>query len=60
MLLIARSVLQVVYIARDPRDVAISFFHHNKLMRIIYQNADFKTYWNYFIKNEGKIAFDIN
>lgn len=43
---------KVVYIARDPRDVAISFFHHNKLMRIIYQNADFKTYWNYFIKNE--------
>ncbi|XP_045445697.1 luciferin sulfotransferase-like [Melitaea cinxia] len=43
---------KVVYIARDPRDVAISFFHHNRLMRIMSQNTDFKTYWNYFINNE--------
>lgn len=44
---------KVVYVARDPRDVAISFYHHNRLMKNMGYKGDFKTYWNYFMKNLG-------
>ncbi|XP_047988246.1 luciferin sulfotransferase-like isoform X2 [Leguminivora glycinivorella] len=40
---------KVVYVARDPRDVAVSFYHHNKLL--IGYTGDFKTYWNLFVSN---------
>ncbi|XP_063618710.1 sulfotransferase 1A1-like [Cydia splendana] len=40
---------KVVYVARDPRDVAVSFYH---LSRVIFNYVgDFKTYWNLFVKD---------
>lgn len=39
---------KVVYVARDPRDVAVSFYHLNRSMRTQGYRGDFKTYWNYF------------
>ncbi|XP_063620660.1 sulfotransferase 1C4-like [Cydia splendana] len=40
---------KVVYVARDPRDVAVSYYHHTK----IFWNytGDFKSYWNLFIND---------
>ncbi|OWR53535.1 retinol dehydratase [Danaus plexippus plexippus] len=46
---------KVVYVTRDPRDVAVSFYHHYKLMRVMAPDRDFKTYWNFFMN--GKITF---
>ncbi|CAH0721879.1 unnamed protein product, partial [Brenthis ino] len=43
---------KVVYVARDPRDVAVSFFHHKKLMRVMSQEPEFKPYWKYFMENK--------
>ncbi|GBP28009.1 Sulfotransferase family cytosolic 1B member 1 [Eumeta japonica] len=42
---------RVVYVARDPRDVAVSYYHHNKLFKMIGFNSDFKDYWKLFVKN---------
>ncbi|KAI5646492.1 sulfotransferase domain-containing protein [Phthorimaea operculella] len=42
---------KVVYVARDPRDVAVSFYHHNRLFTCHGYIGDFKTYWNFFIKD---------
>ncbi|CAK1545183.1 unnamed protein product [Leptosia nina] len=42
---------KMVYVARDPRDVAVSFYHLNKSMRTQGYNGDFKTYWEFFIKD---------
>ncbi|KAI5632733.1 sulfotransferase domain-containing protein [Phthorimaea operculella] len=42
---------KVVYVARDPRDVAVSFYHHNRMIRSHGYIGDFKTYWNFFITN---------
>ncbi|KAM3963079.1 sulfotransferase 1C4-like [Aphomia sociella] len=42
---------RVVYVARDPRDVAVSFYHLNRLIRTQGYNGDFKTYWNFFIQD---------
>lgn len=48
---------KVVFVARDPRDVAVSFYHHNRLFIVNGYVGDFKTYWNYFIKGLGEHIF---
>ncbi|XP_061725941.1 luciferin sulfotransferase-like isoform X2 [Cydia pomonella] len=40
---------KVVYIARDPRDVAVSYYHLHRLLYIY--SSDFKTFWNLFLNN---------
>lgn len=45
---------RVVYVARDPRDVVVSFYHLNRLIRTQGYVGDFKTYWNYFIRDLRK------
>ncbi|CAH2086176.1 unnamed protein product [Euphydryas editha] len=42
---------KVIYVARDPRDVVVSFFHLNKAMRTQGYIGDFKAYWQFFIKD---------
>ncbi|XP_038215741.1 sulfotransferase 1C4-like [Zerene cesonia] len=42
---------KVVYVARDPRDVCVSFYHLNKSMRTQGYTGDFKTYWEFFIND---------
>ncbi|XP_011559641.3 sulfotransferase 1B1 [Plutella xylostella] len=42
---------KMVYVARDPRDVVVSFYHLNRSMRTQGYVGDFKTYWNYFIRD---------
>ncbi|CAH0721878.1 unnamed protein product, partial [Brenthis ino] len=42
---------KVIYVARDPRDVVVSFYHLNKAMRTQGYIGDFKQYWNFFIKD---------
>ncbi|XP_061713630.1 luciferin sulfotransferase-like isoform X3 [Cydia pomonella] len=40
---------KVLYVARDPRDVAVSLFHHQKLTW--FYPGDFKSFWNLFIND---------
>ncbi|CAH2240193.1 jg1758 [Pararge aegeria aegeria] len=42
---------KVIYVARDPRDVAVSFYHLNKSMRTQGYIGDFKTYWRFFVSD---------
>ncbi|XP_004930400.2 sulfotransferase 1C4 isoform X1 [Bombyx mori] len=42
---------KMVYVARDPRDVVVSFYHLNRLIRTQGYIGDFKTYWHYFIND---------
>jgi len=42
---------QVVYVARNPKDVAVSFYHLNRLIRTQGYVGDFPSYWDYFEKN---------
>ncbi|KAL0842288.1 hypothetical protein ABMA28_014426 [Loxostege sticticalis] len=43
---------KVVYVARDARDVAVSYFHHYKLMTFMGYYGDFKDYWASFVKGD--------
>jgi len=38
-------------VARNPKDVAVSFYHLNRLIRTQGYRGDFPRYWDYFENN---------
>ncbi|KOB70912.1 Retinol dehydratase [Operophtera brumata] len=42
---------KVIYVARDPRDVAVSCFHHSRLFKLIKYKGNFRQTWSAFIKD---------
>lgn len=46
--------LQVIYVARNPRDVVVSYYYLNKLYRTQGYVNTFEKYWDYFEKNLSK------
>lgn len=55
-LLIVIFVAQMVYVARDPRDAAVSFYHHNRLIKFHDYVGDFKTYWKLFMEDLSELC----
>lgn len=45
---------KVIYVARNPKDVAVSFYHLNRLYRTQGYIGDFNKYWHYFENNLGE------
>jgi len=45
-------VSQVVYVARNPKDVIVSYFHHHKLLAVQDFTADIEKFADYFMKDE--------
>ncbi|XP_037824754.1 sulfotransferase 1C4 [Lucilia sericata] len=39
---------KIIYVARRPKDVAVSFYHLNRLFRTQGYVGDFERYWGYF------------
>jgi sulfotransferase len=42
---------KVVYVARNPKDVVVSYYHLNKLYRTQGYVNDFNTFFEYFMKD---------
>lgn len=42
---------KIIYVARRPEDVAVSFYHLNRLFRTQGYVGDFERYWGYFEKS---------
>ncbi|XP_063822170.1 sulfotransferase 1E1-like [Ostrinia nubilalis] len=43
---------RVVYVARDPRDVAVSYYYHYKLFAFFGYFGNFKQFWESFVKGD--------
>ncbi|CAH0406344.1 unnamed protein product [Chilo suppressalis] len=43
---------RVVHVARDPRDVAVSYYHHYHFFGYMGYTGNFKHFWNLFIENK--------
>ncbi|KAJ8939807.1 hypothetical protein NQ318_012807 [Aromia moschata] len=42
---------KIIYVARNPKDVAVSFYHLNRSIRTQGYKGDFPRYWDYFERN---------
>lgn len=42
---------QVIYVARNPKDVAVSYYHLSRLARNIDYVGNFETFWEYFMQD---------
>ncbi|XP_071746961.1 uncharacterized protein [Lepeophtheirus salmonis] len=43
---------KVIFVARDPRDVVLSYFRHQRLMKYYDFQGDFTTFLDYFVRDE--------
>lgn len=48
--------LQVIYVCRQPKDVAVSYYHYEKGSWHLDYTGDFKRYWDHFKNGECKIS----
>ena len=48
--------LKVIHVARNPRDVCVSYFHFGRMLNSIDFQGSFKDYFERFISGKGKMV----
>lgn len=46
-----------IYVMRNPKDTAVSFYHHSHFFSFLKDPSSWETYFDQFIKGEGKQLF---
>lgn len=46
--------LQVIYVARNPKDVVVSYYHLHRLVKNLDYKGDFQEFWKCFINDRGE------
>jgi hypothetical protein len=49
--------LQVIYVARNPKDAIVSLFYFHKLVNLCTFTGDLETFVDYFLDNKGPNSF---
>ncbi|KAG8228144.1 hypothetical protein J437_LFUL002800, partial [Ladona fulva] len=44
---------KAIYVTRNPKDVAVSYYYHNRLFRTIGFQSDFSKFWDLFQRDSG-------
>lgn len=47
----------MVYVARNPKDVIVSYYHYHRLLEFHKFSGDLETFAEYFIKDECTLFF---
>jgi hypothetical protein len=47
----------VVYVARNPKDVIVSYFYHHKLIEFHNFTGDIETFAQYFMDDERNLRY---
>ena len=48
------SFFKVIYVARNPKDVLVSYFHFHKFATMLETPKDFNHFFEKFIRGDGK------
>lgn len=51
------TVLQVIYVTRNPKDVMVSYYHFSKFMSTLEEIPDFNLFMERFLAGKGRISF---
>lgn len=46
--------LKVIYVARNPKDVLVSYFHFHKIANMLETPKDFDDFFEKFLRGNGK------
>jgi hypothetical protein len=47
--------VQVVYVARNPKDVIVSYYYHHKLIKLHGYTGTLDEFAEFFMNDEGKL-----
>ena len=51
---------QVVYVARNPKDVIVSYYYHHRLIKFHYFDGDLESFAHRFMQDQGEVRISLS